>query len=173
MPFAALVSAALGLYRNLDRPPAPLAEYCDYTTGQLSPPLPLDALPAPSPHTIRVVCISDTHLAHHKYVLPKGDLLVHAGDIGWLAKYTGSHSAEHFAGFVRWLRAQAFPHAVFVAGNHDLRCEAMGAEAIRGMLDTPKTSIHYLEDEELCLEVRGARLRIFGSPRCVKPDPAA
>eukprot|EP00667_Euglena_gracilis_P015112 EG_transcript_15705 len=49
----------------------------------------------------------------------------------------------------------------------------MGVEAIRGMLDTPKTSIHYLEDEELCLEVRGARLRIFGSPRCVKPDPAA
>ena len=35
---------------------------------------------------MRVVCISDTHEKHKQVKLPKGDVLIHAGDFTWIGK---------------------------------------------------------------------------------------
>lgn len=33
---------------------------------------------------MKIVCISDTHTKHQEVILPKGDLLIHAGDVSWV-----------------------------------------------------------------------------------------
>jgi len=100
---------------------------------------------------VRLVALSDTHLAHGQVVVPDGDLLVHAGDA------TRRGKLEELAPFLDWMAAQPHRHKVFVAGNHDRCCER-DAEAVRGLAGA--RGLHYLCDE--ALEVDG--LRLFGSP---------
>ncbi|MBK7395807.1 MAG: metallophosphoesterase [Myxococcales bacterium] len=100
---------------------------------------------------MRLVALSDTHLAHGQVSVPDGDLLVHAGDA------TRRGKLEELAPFLNWMAALPHRHKVFVAGNHDSCCER-DPEAVRGL--TAVRGIHYLCDEALELE----GLRLFGSP---------
>ena len=100
---------------------------------------------------MRLVALSDTHLAHGQVSVPDGDLLVHAGDA------TRRGKLEELAPFLDWMAALPHRHKVFVAGNHDSCCER-DPEAVRGL--TAVRGIHYLCDEALELE----GLRLFGSP---------
>lgn len=101
---------------------------------------------------MKIVAISDTHLAHKKVkiLIPKGDLLIHAGDA------TMSGSQEEIETFNKWFSGLPHPLKVFVAGNHDRFFETDSVCA-RSLLDP---SIHYLQDSEVTL----AGLRIYGSP---------
>lgn len=66
--------------------------------------------------TIKLVCISDTHCQLSKIKLPKGDILVHAGD----ALSRGSHS--EFISFINKMEKLAknkYKHVIYVPGNHD------------------------------------------------------
>jgi predicted phosphodiesterase len=101
---------------------------------------------------VRVVCVSDTHLAHEKGRLsvPEGDLLIHAGD----GTYRGT--PREIVLFNRWLAGLPHRRKVLVAGNHDLLFQK-DPKAARELLSP---SITYLEDAEAAID----GLRIYGSP---------
>ncbi|KND91798.1 putative rhamnogalacturonate lyase C [Tolypocladium ophioglossoides CBS 100239] len=67
---------------------------------------------APRLRRTRIVCISDTHNCTVK--LPKGDILIHAGDL------TNQGSYSELSKTVKWLEAADFEAKIVVAGNHDI-----------------------------------------------------
>ncbi len=101
---------------------------------------------------MRIVCISDTHLAHQEGDLgiPDGDLLIHAGD------GTFEGTLAEVADFLKWLAGLRHPHKVLIAGNHDWLFQKDPALA-RSIVPA---GITYLEDSGV--EIGG--LRIYGSP---------
>ncbi|KAK4100136.1 Metallo-dependent phosphatase [Parathielavia hyrcaniae] len=60
----------------------------------------------------RIVCISDTHNCPVK--LPKGDVLIHAGDL------TNQGSYSELFRAVQWLEKADFEAKIVIAGNHDI-----------------------------------------------------
>ena len=68
---------------------------------------------------LRVVLISDTHMQHRKLVMPKGDLLIHAGD------FTNQGRAKDIKDFDDWLGGLDYRHKIVVFGNHDTETDAL------------------------------------------------
>src|ERR1700712_5444312 len=66
---------------------------------------------------VRIVCISDTHNAApgEGYNLPKGDILIHAGDL------TNQGSYSELKKAVTWLEKADFPVKVVIAGTAHTR----------------------------------------------------
>ncbi|KAL8365267.1 hypothetical protein RB595_004190 [Gaeumannomyces hyphopodioides] len=64
----------------------------------------------------RFVCISDTH--NHTVHLPKGDVLIHAGDL------TNQGTSEELLKAIQWLERADFEIKIVVAGNHDVTLDA-------------------------------------------------
>ena len=65
---------------------------------------------------MRIVCISDTHSLHKlmKYDLPKGDVLIHAGDI------SNKGGEVDVTNFIYWFQnIKGFDTKIFISGNHD------------------------------------------------------
>lgn len=91
-----------------------------------------------------ITCISDLH--GFKPDIPKGDLLIVAGDL------TARDTLVGYARFKEWLNALDFRCKVVIGGNHDGLIEA-------GMV-TFDAGIHYLCDSGL--EFEG--IKIWGSP---------
>ena len=116
---------------------------------------------------MRIVAISDTHSMHRKINVPKGDVLVHAGDFS-------SHGLYHeFEDFVVWLSELPHKYKVFIAGNHDRCMEGLaelraqgfsGQGAINAMPKTGRIKsaegIHYLFDSTVTLMGK----KFYGSP---------
>jgi len=99
---------------------------------------------------MEIVCISDTHGKHQQLQLPKGDMLLHAGDV------SSRGSAYEVKQFLEWFEAQPYQYKVFIAGNHDFLMEDH-PEQFREMLPD---SVIYLENE--AIEIEG--LKFWGSP---------
>ena len=101
---------------------------------------------------MKIVCISDTHLAHlnSKLDVPSGDILIHAGDATKMGKI---HEVSQFS---EWFASFPHKHKIFVAGNHDFLFERDLSQALQ-LLDS---SIIYLQDQ--LVELEG--LKIWGSP---------
>ena len=124
---------------------------------------------------VRVVCLSDTHnhAPGEGYTLPKGDVLIHAGDL------TNQGSRAELEKAARWLEQADFPTKIVVAGNHDLsldpnyklkrdqgwRVTAEEVEQCRKMLKA-LPGVTYLEHSfaEIHFPGRDASARVFGSP---------
>ena len=133
-------------------------------------PISLKSLPAQSPGTIRVVCISDTHLFHSSLTLPEGDMLVHAGDLGYeesrsldaLSQFRYSHTAEALA----WMgKVSHFQHRVMVGGNHDYILEQLGPHRARELL-LEQYGIRYLHTSFPPTTIQlssGASVKVWGS----------
>ncbi|HEX6334487.1 MAG TPA: metallophosphatase domain-containing protein [Flavisolibacter sp.] len=100
---------------------------------------------------MRFVAISDTHCRHLSIRLPKGDVLLHAGDISYRGK------KQEMIDFLTWMVRQDFQHKIFIAGNHDFYFEQTNREEIGNLV--PK-GITYLNDSGIT--VNG--IRIWGSP---------
>ena len=100
---------------------------------------------------MKVVAISDTHNQHHNLHLPKGDLLLHAGDV------SGRGTEAEARDFLDWFAEQDFNHKVFIAGNHDYFFERCPASYISHVIPD---KVHYLNDSGV--EIEG--VRIWGSP---------
>jgi Icc-related predicted phosphoesterase len=101
----------------------------------------------------RIVCISDTHLAHlppQKIVVPDGDILVHAGD----ATFKGTR--EEVEAFAEWFDSLPHKRKVFVPGNHDCGFE-FNWEAAVGLLPD---YVDVLNDSGVTI----AGLKFWGSP---------
>lgn len=100
---------------------------------------------------MRFVAISDTHCRHRALKLPKGDVLLHAGDIS----YRGEK--EEVIDFLTWFASTAFAHKIFIAGNHDFFFEREKKTIIEQMLPEGVT---YLNDSGII--VNG--ISVWGSP---------
>jgi Icc-related predicted phosphoesterase len=100
--------------------------------------------------TVRVLCLSDTHMRHAELVLPAADLIVHAGD------FTRRGTRDEVVAFLDWYARVDAPR-VLVGGNHDFFAERE-PEAMAELC--AERDIEWLLDREV--EVSG--LRIFGAP---------
>lgn len=101
--------------------------------------------------TMKVTVISDTHGQHRSLKLPKGDLLIHAGDI---SKRGHPIVVEDF---LDWFSLQKFRYKVFIAGNHDFFLERAHPQFIEQMIPN---DIIYLNDSGT--EIEG--IKIWGTP---------
>jgi Icc-related predicted phosphoesterase len=100
---------------------------------------------------LKFIAISDTHCRHRNIKLPKGDVLLHAGDI--------SHkgSKREIEDFLDWFGKLSYPYKIFIAGNHDFFFEKEKAVFIKTII--PAT-VHYLKDEEVIIN----GIKLWGSP---------
>lgn len=100
---------------------------------------------------MKFVAISDTHCRHRNLRLPKGDVLLHAGDI--------SHRGDQreIIDFLDWFGQQPYQHKIFIAGNHDFFFERTKENIIRKLIPAEVT---YLKDELVIIN----GVRIWGSP---------
>ena len=65
--------------------------------------------------TTRFVCVSDTHNAspiNGSFILPKGDVLVHAGDL------TNQGTLSELQRTVTWIKQADFEVKIIIAGKH-------------------------------------------------------
>lgn len=100
---------------------------------------------------LKFVAISDTHCRHRNLRLPKGDVIIHAGDI----TYRGEK--KEIEDFLDWFGKLPFSHKVFIAGNHDFFFEKQKAAFIQKLIPE---SVHYLKDDEIVIN----GIKIWGSP---------
>jgi Icc-related predicted phosphoesterase len=100
---------------------------------------------------LKFVAISDTHCRHYNIKLPKGDVLIHAGDV----TYRGRQ--DEVEDFLKWFREQPFRYKVFIAGNHDFYFQKTKKETLEKMI--PREVI-YLNDSGVELE----GIKLWGSP---------
>lgn len=100
---------------------------------------------------MKFVAISDTHTRHQELKLPKGDVILHAGDISYFGK-----EAEVLH-FLQWFSGLPFKHKIFIAGNHDFYFEREKAAAIQAIIPEGVT---YLNDSEVVIN----GIKIWGSP---------
>ena len=71
---------------------------------------------------VRLVLVSDTHTKHKMLDLPKGDVLIHAGDC------TNNGTRKEIAEFDAWLATLDFKHKILVPGNHDTALDPKASE---------------------------------------------
>lgn len=103
---------------------------------------------------MKVVAISDTHMRHEDIDLPKGDLLIHAGDI------SSKGTKDEIVDFLSWFSNQPHQYKIFIAGNHDFMFERRGREIREYIPD----NIIYLQNSGT--EING--IKFWGSP--VQPE---
>lgn len=101
---------------------------------------------------MKIIAISDTHGLHHGLKnLPKGDMLIHAGDV------SRSGSRAQVQDFLFWFEQQDYQYKVLIAGNHDYFFEQASSELISSMIPT---NVIYLNDSGV--EIEG--IHLWGSP---------
>ena len=100
---------------------------------------------------MKFVAISDTHCRHLNLKLPKGDVLLHAGDIS----YKGERG--EVIDFLGWFSKQNYTYKIFIAGNHDFFFEKAKLADIQAII--PKDVI-YLNDSGVSIN----NISVWGSP---------
>ena len=100
---------------------------------------------------MKTVVISDTHGQHRSLKLPKGDLVIHAGDVS-----KRGHPDE-IEDFLDWFSKQKYKYKVFIAGNHDFFFEQAHPRIIEQMVPQ---GVICLNDSGC--EIEG--LKLWGSP---------
>ena len=100
---------------------------------------------------MKIVAISDTHGRHADIVLPKGDLLIHAGDV------SSRGTRAQVTDFIDWYARQPHKHKIFIAGNHDFFFEKADVQEIKELIPE---GISYLNDSGV--EIEG--VKFWGSP---------
>ena len=100
---------------------------------------------------MKFVALADTHARHRSIRLPKGDVLVHAGDVS----YRGDKI--EVVDFLKWFREQDFTWKIFIAGNHDFLFEKARPKELETLIPP---EIIYLNDSGTTIN----GLHIWGSP---------
>lgn len=100
---------------------------------------------------MKFVAISDTHCRHLNIKLPKGDVLLHAGDITYKGK------KDETDDFLNWFAKLPFKHKIFIAGNHDFYLEKEKFANIQSIIPE---GVIYLNDSEVVID----GIKIWGSP---------
>lgn len=100
---------------------------------------------------MKAVIISDTHGKHEQLILPKGDLIIHAGDVSMRGMKL------EIEAFLEWFGSLDYRYKVFIAGNHDFFFEFSDANTIAEIMPS---NVIYLNDS--AAEIEG--IKIWGSP---------
>lgn len=98
----------------------------------------------------KLVCISDTHRQEKNIILPKGDILICAGDYDIRDEMGVINVFE-------WFQKLDYSHIIWIAGNHDLFMENLYKENIYP--EMPE-NVHYLCNQSV--EIEG--IKFWGSP---------
>ena len=99
---------------------------------------------------MRLVCLSDTHGEQDHFLVPEGDVLVHAGDFCSLGIEREVHK------FAKWMKGLPHRWKIVVAGNHDRFFEKQ-PDLARAYLEP---DIVYLQDSGCTIE----GIHFWGSP---------
>ena len=99
---------------------------------------------------MKIIFISDTHNQHKKLVLPKGDMIIHAGDI------SGRGKPHEIQAFLDWYSALPYSYKIFIGGNHDFMLE----QNARQFAEIIPANCIYLRNDSI--EIEG--IHIWGSP---------
>lgn len=99
---------------------------------------------------MRIVCISDTHLQHTGFVVPEGDVLIHAGD----GTFRGT--SQEIRTWLGWIASHGHRHKLVIAGNHDWLFQNAPADAAALIPD----GVTYLQDSGAKIE----GITFWGSP---------
>ncbi len=100
---------------------------------------------------MKIVAISDTHGQHRDLALPKGDMIIHAGDVSKRGYQT------EVLDFLDYFSALDFEHKILIAGNHDFFFEKESTENIAKVIPP---NVTYLNDAGVQIE----GINIWGSP---------
>lgn len=100
---------------------------------------------------MKFVAISDTHGQHRSLELPKGDCLLHGGDVSKMG------IGLEISNFLDWFAEQDFEYKIFIAGNHDFYFENANESEIKAIIPD---NVIYLNDSGITLE----GIHIWGSP---------
>jgi Icc-related predicted phosphoesterase len=100
---------------------------------------------------LKFVVIADTHGRHRQVKLPKGDVLIHAGDF----TYRGEKAETE--DFLKWFKQQVYTTKILIAGNHDFYFEKATAKQLNDLLPD---DIIYLNDSGTQI----GDVKIWGSP---------
>lgn len=103
---------------------------------------------------MKFVLISDTHGQHRQLKLPKGDVIIHAGD------FCDFGNQNQIYDFLNWYKELDFEYKILIGGNHDF----FAAEYPKQFLEHLPKEITYLNDSGLSIDY----IKIWGSP--VQPD---
>lgn len=130
----------------------------------------------------RIVCMSDTHGQHRDIAVPKGDVLIHAGD------FTQTGEVRVVQDLLDYFRRLEIPTTICIAGNHDMTLDLpyydrswrrFHSRRIRNAEDAPRAmqqytqetaggpnQFYYLEDSSCQIPVQkgSAALSVYGSP---------
>ncbi len=98
----------------------------------------------------KIIIISDTHTFHAKTELPKGDILIHAGDLE-------IRNALELQIIIEWFEVLDFKHIIWVGGNHDFYLEQLFQGNIEPIMPD---NVHYLMNTEITIE----GIKFWGSP---------
>lgn len=162
-----------------------LAAPAFYIEGDRGELLDIASLPIQKAGFYRVVAVSDTHLHEQGFVLPAGDVLVHAGDLSYeesrskdrelFESMPCEHDSELMRGLqkaglgvasaLKWLaEVSQFEHRILVGGNHDFILEALGPARATELCKS--LGIHYLHTDAapLTLSMKsGAKVTAWGT----------
>ncbi len=100
---------------------------------------------------MKFVIISDSHGQQDKLNLPKGDVIIHAGDISQRG------GENEVIDFLNWFTDLDFKYKIFIAGNHDFYFERTPEEEIKKIIPD---NVIYLCDSGTTIE----NIKIWGSP---------
>ncbi len=103
---------------------------------------------------MKIVIISDTHGLHNSLILPKGDIIIHGGDI------TDHGTKEEVINFLNWYSNLEYSSKIFIGGNHDIYLDENPVD----LLEILPSSVTYLRNNSI--EIEG--IKIWGSP--ITPD---
>jgi hypothetical protein len=97
---------------------------------------------------LRCVCLSDVHARHERVEIPRGDVLIFAGDVT-----RHRSSAQDVRAFVQWAAAlPGFRHKLVVSGNHEVCLDAGDVDASVALF----APLQYLQDTSVHIEARSA-----------------
>ena len=114
---------------------------------------------------VRFVILSDTHECHRLLSVPRGDVLVHAGDFLMMNALFGREaSVQKIEDFNDWLGTQPHKEKFVICGNHDTGAASLGREKLAGMF----SNATYLENEVAHLR---CGVSIFGTPASKRNSP--
>lgn len=101
---------------------------------------------------MKIIAISDTHQRQTNLNLPKGDVLIHAGDM------TMGGSIASLAGVATWFEQQDFKHKIIISGNHDWGFANDDQNIARLLFK--EVGVTYLQDDEIIID----GIKIYGAP---------
>ena len=105
--------------------------------------------------SLKITCISDTHMHHSKIKMPSTDMIIHAGDFS----YRGG--ADEVPKFIKWYGEQPAKYKLLVAGNHEVWISQQG-DLLKRMCENE--GIQLLHNSHTVIQGH----TIFGSPYSVE-----